>query len=232
MYLENNIFHKIIKGEVKVDFLRETEHCLIFKDVNPRASIHRLLIPKGNYTDYTDFLLKASPQEKKDLYDLLGTVLQELGNYRVIINTGRGGSQEIPHLHLHIMQFQGTPPKNDSLLDPDLREESDHAALYDVTNRRLFRSINPVPKGLKEGEEVELHFSLHLILTPKKSYRDYLDFSANASPEEQKNLEDLLQKTLVNLKDGYRIIINREDGFYQYYIHIFQFGLRQHAAQD
>ena len=109
-YDRNNIFFKIINGDIPCDKVLETEHCLAFEDINPRAKIHVLLIPKKPYVDLNDFILSADKIEKIDLFDGIAKVVQiknlsEEG-YRLLTNIGKNGHQEVQHLHFHILGGQ------------------------------------------------------------------------------------------------------------------------------
>ena len=110
-YDNNNIFAKILRGEIPCDKVFESEHALAFKDINPLAKVHVLVIPKGAYTDVDDFSKNASKEEIASLMQAVAEVckitkvsLDEGGNgFRLIANTGPDGSQEVPHFHYHVM---------------------------------------------------------------------------------------------------------------------------------
>ena len=107
----NNIFAKILKKQIPNETVLETKHSLAFKDINPAAPIHILVIPKGPYVNYDHFISKATDEEIIDFNKTVKEVVekQELdpkrnGNgYRLIANTGINGVQEVPHLHFHIL---------------------------------------------------------------------------------------------------------------------------------
>lgn len=107
----NNIFAKILKKEIPNETVLETNHSLAFKDINPAAPIHILVIPKGPYVNYDHFISNATDEEIIDFNKTVKEVIekQELdpkrnGNgYRLIANTGINGVQEVPHLHFHIL---------------------------------------------------------------------------------------------------------------------------------
>ena len=107
----NNIFAKILKKEIPNDTVIETKHSLAFKDINPVAPIHILVIPKGPYINYDHFVSKASDEEIIDFNKTVKEVIKmkELdperdgSGYRLIANTGLNGVQEVPHLHFHIL---------------------------------------------------------------------------------------------------------------------------------
>jgi histidine triad (HIT) family protein len=110
-YDNNNIFAKILRGEVPCDKVFENEHALAFNDISPQAKVHVLVIPKGTYTDVDDFSKNASKDEIASLMQAVAEVckitkvsLDEGGSgFRLIANTGPDGSQEVPHFHYHVM---------------------------------------------------------------------------------------------------------------------------------
>jgi diadenosine tetraphosphate (Ap4A) HIT family hydrolase len=106
MYDKNNIFAKILRGEIPCDKIYEDKFALAFKDINPQAKIHVLVIPKGAYVDMNDFAANAKSDEIEGLIRALGKVADILGvstaGYRYLVNNGRDGGQEVPHLHFHI----------------------------------------------------------------------------------------------------------------------------------
>jgi len=109
-YDPNNIFARILRGEIPCRKVAEDEHTLAFHDIAPKAPIHVLVIPKGAYASWDDFAEQASEAEQAALVRTVGRVARELGlaesGYRALSNMGRDGHQEVPHLHVHI--FGGT----------------------------------------------------------------------------------------------------------------------------
>ena len=109
-YDKNNIFFKIINNELPCDKVLETEHCLAFKDIYPRAKIHILLIPKKPYINLNDFIFAGTQDEKIDIFDSIEKIidLNNLKNsgYRLLTNVGDDGHQEVQHLHFHILGGQ------------------------------------------------------------------------------------------------------------------------------
>ena len=107
IYDENNVFAKMLKGDIPVNKIFEDEYAIAFADIHSKATVHLLVIPKGAYTDFSDFTSKASDKEITGFFKAVGTVasLQGLveGGYRLVMNTGRDGGQEVPHLHVHIL---------------------------------------------------------------------------------------------------------------------------------
>jgi histidine triad (HIT) family protein len=106
-YDTNNIFAKILRGEIPCTKLHEDAHTLAFPDIRPQAPVHIIVIPKGAYVDMDDFTANASPEEITALFRTLGKVARDAGldahGYRVISNCGLNGGQEVPHLHLHVV---------------------------------------------------------------------------------------------------------------------------------
>ena len=109
-YDPDNVFAKIVRGEIPSRKVLETEHSLAFQDVRPQAPIHVLVIPKGPYQDFDAFAANASDQEIVDWVRTAGRAARQMGavdsGYRVLANTGRDAHQDVPHLHLHL--FAGT----------------------------------------------------------------------------------------------------------------------------
>lgn len=106
-YDPQNIFARILRGEIPNKTVLDTPHTLVFHDINPAAPVHVLAIPKGAYVDFSDFAARASADEIVDFHracakvcDLLGL---EAGGYRGITNAGVHGMQEVPHYHLHLL---------------------------------------------------------------------------------------------------------------------------------
>ena len=106
-YDDNNIFAKILRGEIPNQTVYEDEHVLAFNDINPQAPVHILVIPKGKYLAIDDFGAQASAAEIKALYAAVAKIAESKNlkayGFRVIANTGLHGGQEVPHFHLHIL---------------------------------------------------------------------------------------------------------------------------------
>ncbi|WP_292289041.1 histidine triad nucleotide-binding protein [Marivita sp.] len=110
-YDDQNIFARILRGEIPNDTVMETDHTLAFRDIQPQAPVHVLVIPKGPYVCYDHFALEASDAEIADFTRVIGEVckmegVQEAG-YRIISNAGEAGVQEVPHLHVHVLGGRG-----------------------------------------------------------------------------------------------------------------------------
>ena len=108
-YDKNNIFAKILKGEIPCKKIYEDKYVLSFYDINPQKKIHALIIPKGKYIDLDDFSTKAKPEEIVGMLKGITTVAKKLGisadigkGYRALTNLSENGGQEVPHLHFHL----------------------------------------------------------------------------------------------------------------------------------
>jgi histidine triad (HIT) family protein len=110
-YDEQNIFARILRGEIPSKRVFEDEHVLAFEDINPLAPTHILVIPKGSYVSWDDFSAKGSEEEIVAFVRAVGRIAREAGTvesgYRLLANTGLNSGQEVPHLHVHI--FAGRP---------------------------------------------------------------------------------------------------------------------------
>ena len=108
-YDDNNIFAKILRGEIPCKKIYEDDFVLSFHDINPQKKIHVLVIPKGKYIDLDDFSTNASLEEMKGLLKGINLVANKLGisnnvgkGYRALTNVAEHGGQEVPHLHFHL----------------------------------------------------------------------------------------------------------------------------------
>lgn len=105
-YDENNVFAKILRGEIPCEKIYESEHSMAFYDVAPQAKIHALVIPKGEYVSFADFSARASDAEIAGYIRDIGETARRLGitadGYRLLSNHGANARQEVPHLHFHI----------------------------------------------------------------------------------------------------------------------------------
>ena len=110
-YDQNNIFAKILRGEIPNKTVLETDYSLAFEDINPQAPVHVLVIPKGAYVSLDHFTQEASDVELIDYNRAIGEVCKITGvqsssggnGFRAIANAGEDGVQEVPHLHVHII---------------------------------------------------------------------------------------------------------------------------------
>ncbi|MGE4351320.1 MAG: histidine triad nucleotide-binding protein [Bdellovibrionales bacterium] len=107
-YDPNNIFAKILRGEIPCSKVYEDDFALAFNDINPQMPTHVLVIPKGPYENQADFAMRASEEEIIGFTRSLGKVVEQLGiashgGYRAIANCGLNGGQEVPHYHVHLL---------------------------------------------------------------------------------------------------------------------------------
>ena len=109
-YDDQNVFAKILRGEIPNSTVLETGHTLAFRDIAPQAPEHILVIPKGAYVTADHFAADASEAEIVDFWRVFAEIVRELGispasgdGYRLISNAGRHGVQDVPHFHMHIL---------------------------------------------------------------------------------------------------------------------------------
>ena len=106
-YDPQNIFARILRGEIPNKTVLETEYSLVFRDIAPQAPVHVLVIPKGPYASFDHFVEQAAPAEIIDFNRAIAQVIADLGladmGYRIISNAGAYGQQEVPHLHMHVL---------------------------------------------------------------------------------------------------------------------------------
>lgn len=105
-YDDQNIFARILRGEIPCNKVYEDEHALAFHDIRPQAPVHVLVIPKGPYVSWDDFTASAPDGEVAGFIRAVGAVTRQLevdtDGYRLMVNMGQNGHQEVPHLHVHI----------------------------------------------------------------------------------------------------------------------------------
>ncbi len=106
-YDDGNIFQKILRGEIPNDTVYENAHALAFRDIQPQAPTHVLVIPKGPYTTWSDFAREGSAAEHSAFVQAVAAVAAKEGvaesGYRLIVNNGEHGHQEVPHVHMHLV---------------------------------------------------------------------------------------------------------------------------------
>ncbi len=109
-YNDNNIFAQIIDKKLPTEIILENEYAIAFNDIAPQALIHILIIPKGKYIKYDDFINKASKEEIYHFFMLINQLVKnynlENDGYRLITNAGKNANQEVPHLHFHLLAGQ------------------------------------------------------------------------------------------------------------------------------
>ena len=105
-YDNENIFAKILRGEIPCTKVYEDDHALAFEDINPQAPVHVLVIPKGAYVSMDDFTSSASDAEITGFFKAVGNTARQLElaepGYRILSNIGEDSMQEVPHLHIHV----------------------------------------------------------------------------------------------------------------------------------
>ena len=117
-YDNQNIFAKILRGDIPCEKIYEDEYVLSFKDVNPQAPSHILIIPKGAYTDINDFIENASNEEIIGFNKAIPVVAYQLGisetsggkGYRLISNAGSEAHQTVAHFHIHLLAGRNLGP--------------------------------------------------------------------------------------------------------------------------
>ena len=106
-YDPDNVFARILDGRLPASVIDEDAATLSFSDINPQAPQHHLVIPRGSYTDLSDFAARGSDAELAAWVRALARVAEKSGvaasGYRVIVNSGGDGGQEVPHLHGHVL---------------------------------------------------------------------------------------------------------------------------------
>ena len=117
-YDDQNVFAKILRGEIPSRKVYEDEWAFAFHDINPQAPVHLLVIPKGRWVSWDDFSAEASEAEIAGFVRAVGHVAREHGlvepGYRMLANVGQHGHQEVPHLHVHLFggrQFYAMIPQ-------------------------------------------------------------------------------------------------------------------------
>lgn len=107
IYDDQNIFAKILRGEIPNDTVYEDEFVLAFRDITPQAPVHILVIPRGPYVSIDDFGMNGSVDEVAGFYKAIAVIAAQEGllndGFRCIANTGVHGGQEVPHFHMHIL---------------------------------------------------------------------------------------------------------------------------------
>lgn len=106
-YDKNNIFAKILRGEIPNNTVYEDEYVLAFHDIAGAAPVHVLIIPKGEYSSFHDFVEMAKADVVAAFFNRVQLVADKLGltadGYRLITNHGHNGSQSVPHFHVHLL---------------------------------------------------------------------------------------------------------------------------------
>ena len=107
MYDEQNVFARILRGEIPAQIVYDDEWCVAFHDISPAAPAHVLVIPKTKYRNFAEFVKQADEEEVQGFFDSVRHVAKELkvqeSGYRLIMNTGADGNQTVEHFHVHIL---------------------------------------------------------------------------------------------------------------------------------
>ncbi|AJE45485.1 HIT domain-containing protein [Celeribacter indicus] len=117
-YDDQNVFAKILRGEIPCTPVHETEHTLAFPDISPKKKTHVLVIPKGPYRCYDHFMLAAGAEEQLDFFRAVAKVAEITGlaesaggqGFRLICNSGAHSHQEVPHFHVHLLGGEPVGP--------------------------------------------------------------------------------------------------------------------------
>ncbi|MCL2629340.1 MAG: HIT domain-containing protein [Alphaproteobacteria bacterium] len=104
-YDDNNVFAKILRGQLPCDKLAENDHAIAFKDLHPKARFHALVIPRGEYVNIHHFIRKATADEQVGFWNLVADIaeLARSDGFNTLTNTGASHGQQVPHFHIHIM---------------------------------------------------------------------------------------------------------------------------------
>ncbi|MBW6418882.1 HIT domain-containing protein [Celeribacter sp. PS-C1] len=117
-YDDQNIFAKILRGEIPSTPVFESEHTLAFPDITPQKKAHILVIPKGPYRCYDHFVQAASDAEQLDFFRSVAKVAEQIGvaesaggqGFRLVTNSGEHSHQEVPHFHVHLLGGEPVGP--------------------------------------------------------------------------------------------------------------------------
>ena len=106
-YDRNNVFARILRGELPCRKVYEDEHVLAFHDIHPQAPTHIVVIPKGEYVSVDDFSETASEAELAGFLRAIARIARQEGvidgGYRILANHGEAAHQDVPHFHLHLV---------------------------------------------------------------------------------------------------------------------------------
>ena len=117
-YDDQNIFAKILRGEIPSTPVFESDHTIAFPDISPQKKVHILVIPKGPYRCYDHFVMEASEAEQLDFFRSVAVIAKQMGlseahggnGFRIASNSGHDGHQEVPHLHVHLLGGEACGP--------------------------------------------------------------------------------------------------------------------------
>ena len=107
IYDNENIFAKILSGEIPCEKFLEDDHVLSFKDINPQAKLHILIIPKKKFIDIADFLENADNDYQSSFWYSVNKIIKKLNltdkGFQLKSHKGKDGGQEVFHFHLHLL---------------------------------------------------------------------------------------------------------------------------------
>lgn len=105
IYDQSNVFAKILRGEIQSKVVYEDEKVMAFHDLYPVSPVHVLVIPKGQYINFADFVSNASASDVAYYYKKINEIATSLGisEYKILSNSGASADQTVFHFHTHIM---------------------------------------------------------------------------------------------------------------------------------
>ena len=110
-YDSDNVFAKILRGELPCNKVYEDDYVFAFDDINPQTPVHVLVVPKGAYVDYEDFIENAGAEAVLGFFRAVNQVAHQTGvaetGYRLVANKGRSAGQIVFHFHFHL--YGGRP---------------------------------------------------------------------------------------------------------------------------
>ena len=110
-YDKNNIFARIMRGEIPGKKVFEDDRVLAIEDIAPAAPVHMLIMPKGEYVSFDDFTRHAPPELQAHFFKAVTEIARKMGvdksGYRLIANHGADASQSVPHFHMHLIGGRG-----------------------------------------------------------------------------------------------------------------------------
>ncbi len=113
-YDTDNVFAKILRGEIPCETIYDDDFAMAFDDINPQSPVHVLVLPKGEYVSMDDFTANASDADIAGFFRAVGAVARQVGvvgnGYRILANHGRDAHQEVPHFHMHIFAGRDLGP--------------------------------------------------------------------------------------------------------------------------
>ena len=113
-YDTDNVFAKILRGEIPCETIYDDEFAIAFDDISPQSPVHVLVLPKGEYVSMDDFTANASDAEIAGFFRAVGAVARQVdvvgSGYRTLANHGRDAHQEVPHFHIHIFAGRDLGP--------------------------------------------------------------------------------------------------------------------------